>query len=631
MMTLDGTNTWVLREPGARPLGRGRPGAVDRAATSTRSPRRPATWPWYCSPTTTPTTPRPRASSPSGWGAAYARWTRRTGWAPRGSARATWSSVDGLELHVVATPGHTADSLSFVLPAERAVLTGDTVLGRGTTVVAHPDGELGAYLGSLDRLHALAEAHEIATIWPGHGPVIDDALGALDYYIAHRARAAGAGRGGGRGAAQTAPGGLATDELPRRVVEIVYADVDPVLWGAAELSVRAQLAYLAAPIESGPPAAVDLGLARSSRPRVRRQGLCGDGRPQAASRRTVRRDAFVWPADGPRHGSSTWPAGPFTRADGRVVRRVDCASRSTTRSSASRRSDRVLARRLRRGCDVAGLPLDSAARAAGLGDRRAHSRGRATARPPGSHGVDAYDVRASSTSCPPIEVRRHSAATTPTDRPECRRRDAGDLRRERLVTIERRARDDAAAHGARPRLQRSTDARPRGHGCCSTRALRVHGQPTSSVRAAALPPASRRRAAARHSSASVDASHPSRGASPGCGSSIARRTACRSPTLQHVGRDRRRSRRTALDLAYLALASGASSTTARCSTPARTSRERRPADLAMWLRDHGWTVIVPAQGDLQSAPIAPWAPGPPVKARRGALHRRSSAGHTRSE
>ena len=65
-------------------------------------------------------------------------------------------AVDGLEVHVVATPGHTADSLSFVLPAERAVLTGDTVLGRGTTVVAHPDGQLGAYLESLDRLHALA-------------------------------------------------------------------------------------------------------------------------------------------------------------------------------------------------------------------------------------------------------------------------------------------------------------------------------------------------------------------------------------------------------------------------------------------------------------------------------------------
>ena len=95
-------------------------------------------------------------------------------------------AVDDLEVRVVATPGHTADSLSFVLPSERAVLTGDTVLGRGTTVVAHPDGQLGAYLDSLDRLRALAEAHEIDAIWPGHGPVIDYALPVLDHYLAHR-------------------------------------------------------------------------------------------------------------------------------------------------------------------------------------------------------------------------------------------------------------------------------------------------------------------------------------------------------------------------------------------------------------------------------------------------------------
>ena len=104
-------------------------------------------------------------------------------------------AVGGLEVHVVATPGHTADSLSFVVPADRAVLTGDTVLGRGTTVVAHPDGQLGAYLSSLDRLHALAGEQGITTIWPGHGPVIDDALGALDFYIAHRRERLDAGRG----------------------------------------------------------------------------------------------------------------------------------------------------------------------------------------------------------------------------------------------------------------------------------------------------------------------------------------------------------------------------------------------------------------------------------------------------
>ncbi|RLV48454.1 MBL fold metallo-hydrolase [Nocardioides mangrovicus] len=145
-------------------------------------------------------------------------------------------AVGDLEVHVVATPGHTADSLSFVLPAERVVLTGDTVLGRGTTVVAHPDGQLGAYLDSLDRLHALAEAHEIERVWPGHGPVIDDALAALDFYRAHRRE-----RLEQVAAAREALGPEAT---PREVVERVYADVDPVLWGAAELSVRAQIRYL---------------------------------------------------------------------------------------------------------------------------------------------------------------------------------------------------------------------------------------------------------------------------------------------------------------------------------------------------------------------------------------------------
>ena len=154
--------------------------------------------------------------------------------------------VDGLEMRVVATPGHTADSLSFLLPAEGAVLTGDTVLGRGTTVVAHPDGQLGAYLDSLDRLHALAEAHEITPSGPATArssttrsarSTTTSPTGASGWSRSSRRSR----RCGTRPTPRASP----TDELPRRVVEIVYQDVDPVLWGAAELSVRAQLAYLA--------------------------------------------------------------------------------------------------------------------------------------------------------------------------------------------------------------------------------------------------------------------------------------------------------------------------------------------------------------------------------------------------
>ena len=154
-------------------------------------------------------------------------------------------SVGGLEVHVVATPGHTSDSLSFVVPQDRAVLTGDTVLGRGTTVVAHPDGQLGAYLSSLQRLHALCGEQGITTVWPGHGPVIDDALGA-HRLLPRPPRSSGSTRCARRCVTCTLPARAARShhDAAARIVEIVYADVDPVLWGAAELSVRAQLAYL---------------------------------------------------------------------------------------------------------------------------------------------------------------------------------------------------------------------------------------------------------------------------------------------------------------------------------------------------------------------------------------------------
>lgn len=142
--------------------------------------------------------------------------------------------AEGLSVHVVATPGHTGDSLSFVVPADRAVLTGDTVLGRGTTVVAHPDGELGAYLGSLRRLRDLAQRAEVSAIWPGHGPVLTEALPVIDDYLTHRAERLDQVR------AAIAAGAVE----PRDVVRAVYADVDEQLWPAAELSVRAQLDYL---------------------------------------------------------------------------------------------------------------------------------------------------------------------------------------------------------------------------------------------------------------------------------------------------------------------------------------------------------------------------------------------------
>jgi len=251
MMTLDGTNTWVLREPGGRRsvvIDPGPPDPVHLAAIEGASEEMGAGSVGVVLLTHHHVDHSEAArefAERMGCGVRALDPAYRLG--EEGLGDGDVVEVDGLEIRVVGTPGHTADSLSFVLPAERAVLTGDTVLGRGTTVVAHPDGQLGAYLDSLDRLHALADAHEVQAIWPGHGPVITDALAALDYYVAHRQERLDQVRAALEQLESAPhPEGISVDELPRRVVEIVYTDVDPVLWGAAELSVRAQLAYLRA-------------------------------------------------------------------------------------------------------------------------------------------------------------------------------------------------------------------------------------------------------------------------------------------------------------------------------------------------------------------------------------------------
>lgn len=133
-------------------------------------------------------------------------------------------------LRVLATPGHSSDSVSLVW--ERGpVFTGDTVLGRGTAVVAHPDGALAPYLASLRRLQELGGR----LVLPGHGPTLDDLEAVTGAYLAHRAERLAQVRAAKAAGAATA----------REVVERVYADVDPVLWPAAELSVRAQLDWLA--------------------------------------------------------------------------------------------------------------------------------------------------------------------------------------------------------------------------------------------------------------------------------------------------------------------------------------------------------------------------------------------------
>jgi glyoxylase-like metal-dependent hydrolase (beta-lactamase superfamily II) len=232
-MTLDGTNTWILREPGARRSVVIDPGPLDEPhLTRVLSVAGEVAVVLLTHGHLDHSEGATRFAELAGCGVRALDPSHRLG--SEGLADGDVVEVDGLQVDVVGTPGHSSDSVSFLLPAETAVLTGDTILGRGTTVVAHPDGELGAYLASLRRLGDLASSASVKRVWPGHGPVLEDALAVIEHYLAHRRERLDQVRDALASGAVTA----------MDVVRVAYADVDPRLWPAAELSVRAQLAYL---------------------------------------------------------------------------------------------------------------------------------------------------------------------------------------------------------------------------------------------------------------------------------------------------------------------------------------------------------------------------------------------------
>ncbi|MEJ2852747.1 MULTISPECIES: MBL fold metallo-hydrolase [unclassified Saccharothrix] len=224
VMTLEGTNTWVLRAPGARSCVVVDPGPLDPAHLDRVAAHGPVDAVLLT-----------HGHHDHSEGAAeFGRLVGapvRAGNPELGTEGLAGGEVvvgGGLEIRVVATPGHTDDSLSFLV--ENAVLTGDTILGRGTTVL---DGKLRDYLASLKVLAGLPAG---TVVLPGHGPELPDAGAVARAYLVHRQERLAQVR-----AAVERLGG---DPTARQVVEVVYADVDPSLWPAAEWSVQSQLDYL---------------------------------------------------------------------------------------------------------------------------------------------------------------------------------------------------------------------------------------------------------------------------------------------------------------------------------------------------------------------------------------------------
>jgi len=235
-MTLDGTNTWIVAEPGSTAVIVIDPGPEDeghlrRVLDLARAGDRRVAH--IVLTHGHPDHAEGAATFARLSGAPVAALDPAFRLGSEGLVPGDVLTAAGCELRVVGTPGHSPDSVSLLLAADGALLTGDTVLGRGTTVIGQ-DGGLGDYLRTLDELRALADAVPLRTLLPGHGPLLEDPSGVLDYYIAHRKERLDQVRAALDEGARTAAD----------VVAIVYAQVDKSLWPAAEVSVRAQLQYL---------------------------------------------------------------------------------------------------------------------------------------------------------------------------------------------------------------------------------------------------------------------------------------------------------------------------------------------------------------------------------------------------
>ncbi|MDP8977589.1 MAG: MBL fold metallo-hydrolase, partial [Actinomycetota bacterium] len=172
----------------------------------------------------------------AGWAAAWS--ARLLAWAPHmvghpGAAPladARWLALAGVRLQVLHTPGHCRDHVCLLVDGTGVALTGDHILGRGTTTVGWPEGDMGSYLASLHRVRRSGAT----ALYPGHGPIVTDARGRVDHYLAHRRQRA-------RQVLAALAAGAST---PDDIVERVYVDVDPALRPAARRNVRAQLELL---------------------------------------------------------------------------------------------------------------------------------------------------------------------------------------------------------------------------------------------------------------------------------------------------------------------------------------------------------------------------------------------------
>jgi glyoxylase-like metal-dependent hydrolase (beta-lactamase superfamily II) len=235
-MSLDGTNTYLVRDPGSGQVAIVDPGPPDaehaeRVEQLLRAAD--ATCRWIL--VTHHHIDHAEAARP--WADRFDAQLAAASPEVAGARGQVLSAGDRLALGssamtVVPTPGHCGDHLAFRL-ATGAILVGDHILGRGTSVVTYPEGDLLAYLASLHRVLDLGPS----ALYPGHGPAMtDDPSAVIEYYLAHRAYRE-------RQILAVLDRGPAN---PDALVREIYAAVDERLWPAAGQSTRAALQKLRA-------------------------------------------------------------------------------------------------------------------------------------------------------------------------------------------------------------------------------------------------------------------------------------------------------------------------------------------------------------------------------------------------
>jgi glyoxylase-like metal-dependent hydrolase (beta-lactamase superfamily II) len=138
--------------------------------------------------------------------------------------------VGTLNVTALHTPGHSPDHLCFWLAGDRALFSGDLILGRGSSMITYPEGDVAAYLRSLDKVGALRPR----ILFPGHWDPVDDAMGKIDEYRVHRLEREA------QVLAEVRRGRGTAHELTRRV----YGELDDQLMLAAEMTMRAHLRKL---------------------------------------------------------------------------------------------------------------------------------------------------------------------------------------------------------------------------------------------------------------------------------------------------------------------------------------------------------------------------------------------------